>query len=1212
MSRLSSKKSRHEVLDCVLQSIVHPAVRLSVGGRIVAWNAAAAERFPSLEAGVPFRRVAADDLARSVQAALSADEQETAIAGFGARLLRISARERLLLFDVPQAEMFDELQSGMVVWQCDDGCASALDLRLVAANPAAENLGMRRPLRSFLGRTRGEIGPVQELTPLYEDVMRNGGTAAMELLDAKGDPYVVRAFRMPRDRIGVVFENVRTLRQTEQSFRTMFERSHDAILILDAETEVVLEANPAATTLYGRPEGMEGKTFGELSTPHEYGIARRISQSGFLHFESTYRRWDDRHIHLIVQATPVEYRGHTAVMAIMRDVTDEMDAMAALLASEEKYRTLVESVPVVLWTASATATLFVSPSVERILGFRFEEMGLPDFGERFYAAVHPEDREHTRAAYDALFRDGTPFENEYRFRRPSDGVWVWLHDHALRAFEKEGQTLGIGVTQDITERKRAEMQQFALAGFGRRALSSADEQELLLDACRTVNSVLEVTSTSVMMLEEETDSWWLPVEYGSFPPAGFRIPNDPSRLPSLAMSGDAPVVYANLAEETRFYTAQLLDFGTRAGIATPIIGYGTKYGVLHARTTEPRVFTERDVAFVESMANILAEVIGRTRASRELERQKAQLSDAQALARVGSVQMDLQTGEIEWSDEMYRLFGLEPQSRKITLDWIASRTAEEWRERVRRMPERLAAGQSVDEEHVVHGVDGVTRVLHYCARVVTDRRTGRPTMVGTGQDITTAKAAEAALRDQERGLQVIVERLPVILFSADRELRITSLTGEGFRPMAGSALEALSLELLDLIGPAPPGGGPAAALAGRVSTYDTHFGERDLRVHLEPLIDDSAATAGVVGIAFDVTEEKRAERANALLLLELHEAAQHWRDTFDSIEAAILLVDPLARVRRMNRAALRMSRFSDYREALDRPVAEFGDADIWRRIEALARASMQQTGPLTWQHTDGEGRYWDLAASSVHEQAVVAVSEVTEFVRMQERLRRAEQMSEMGALVAGVAHEVRNPLFGISAMIDAFEARFGDDRFRPYVDGLREQVNRMNQLMHELLEFGRPGAAELQAHDLAPVLRRAVESMEPFARQKGVPLFYETPASLPPVRLDRHRLVQVFENLLKNAIEHSPAGSEVRLSALATDDGGRIAVEVADRGSGFAPQDLPHVFEPFFTRRRGGTGLGLALARRIVDEHEGTIEAANREEGGASVTVRLPLAQGAP
>jgi signal transduction histidine kinase len=111
--------------------------------------------------------------------------------------------------------------------------------------------------------------------------------------------------------------------------------------------------------------------------------------------------------------------------------------------------------------------------------------------------------------------------------------------------------------------------------------------------------------------------------------------------------------------------------------------------------------------------------------------------------------------------------------------------------------------------------------------------------------------------------------------------------------------------------------------------------------------------------------------------------------------------------------------------------------------------------------------------------------------------------------------------------------------------------------------------------------------------------------------MDRDRLRQVFENLIDNAIQHSTAGHAVTVSAHEARQGNQVWVECAieDEGRGFTTDDLPQVFEPFFTRRQGGTGLGLSIVQRIVEQHAGRVTAANRPQGGARLTVRLPRAE---
>jgi PAS domain S-box-containing protein len=230
---------------------------------------------------------------------------------------------------------------------------------------------------------------------------------------------------------------------------------------------------------------------------------------------------------------------------------------------------------------------------------------------------------------------------------------------------------------------------------------------------------------------------------------------------------------------------------------------------------------------------------------------------------------------------------------------------------------------------------------------------------------------------------------------------------------------------------------------------------------------------------------------------------------------------------------------------------------------------------------------------------------------LQTSLRHNETMSAMGSLLAGVAHEVRNPLFGISANLDAFEAQFGQrPEYAETLTMLRSEVDRLVALMNDLFDFGRPLQDHTVPGSLAEVVGRAVATRQSMAKRAGVEMSNRVPERLPRVLMDRKRLIQAFENVLQNAVQHTPAGGHIVIEAVHENshERGWLRCTVRDSGPGFPNDDLGAVFQPFFTRRRGGTGLGLAIVQRIVEGHGGQVAAANRPEGGAEVTVRLPCA----
>jgi PAS domain S-box-containing protein len=260
-------------------------------------------------------------------------------------------------------------------------------------------------------------------------------------------------------------------------------------------------------------------------------------------------------------------------------------------------------------------------------------------------------------------------------------------------------------------------------------------------------------------------------------------------------------------------------------------------------------------------------------------------------------------------------------------------------------------------------------------------------------------------------------------------------------------------------------------------------------------------------------------------------------------------------------------------------------------------------------HPGGERTWISINSVPLEKAGIAPFTAVVSFTDITP-LKAHEHMSAMGTLLADVSHEVRNPLFGITVTLDALEAEAGEPaRFGRYFDSLRREARRLSDLMQDLLDFSKPGGGALALGAVGEVLAEAIEACAPLARRHGVAVDLELEPGLPDLPLDARRLGQVFRNLLENAQQHSPPGGRVTVRALlATREA--VVCSVEDEGPGIPPLDLHRVFLPFFSRREHGTGLGLALARRLVELHGGEIEAGNRPEGGARFAVTLPLPAG--
>ncbi len=347
-------------------------------------------------------------------------------------------------------------------------------------------------------------------------------------------------------------------------------------------------------------------------------------------------------------------------------------------------------------------------------------------------------------------------------------------------------------------------------------------------------------------------------------------------------------------------------------------------------------------------------------------------------------------------------------------------------------------------------------------------------------------------------------------------------------------------------------------------------------------------------------------------------------DTSLEVEEQVRTLVGEARLAECNDALAAMYRFPSAAAMVGARVWAYcgqGDPRNLESLRTFVRSGYRQTQAESHE-TDADGRARLMLNSRlgiVADGRLVRVwgtqLDVTELARLQASLRRSETMSALGALVAGVAHEVRNPLFTMTATLDAFEARFGlREEYRKHLEVIRAQLDRLTRLMRDLLEYGKPATLDLSIGTLEASIRQAAEACEPDARAAGVLIACAFADDLPPVSGDRARLAQVFTNAIENAVQHSPAEGTVTVSTgLARERAASwVEVRVRDAGPGFSARDQPHVFEPFYTKRRGGTGLGLSLVQRIVEQHGGEVLARNHEGGGAELVVRLPVATAAP
>jgi signal transduction histidine kinase/HAMP domain-containing protein len=236
--------------------------------------------------------------------------------------------------------------------------------------------------------------------------------------------------------------------------------------------------------------------------------------------------------------------------------------------------------------------------------------------------------------------------------------------------------------------------------------------------------------------------------------------------------------------------------------------------------------------------------------------------------------------------------------------------------------------------------------------------------------------------------------------------------------------------------------------------------------------------------------------------------------------------------------------------------------------------------------------------------------------RLAQSLIVSERLAAVGELIAGVAHEVRNPLCGITTTLSALARKLEDrEATRPFLDVINTEVGRLNHLMEQLLEHSSPVRIDAEVADIRDVIHEAMAEFKAQAEAKNITLVCDCASATTWLRLDRRKMHGVFTNLLGNAIQHTEADGLVRVTVSESDGAGngdearRLRVEVCDTGAGIAPGNIGRVFEPFFTTRARGTGLGLAITRKTVHDHGGEIAVKSEPGKGTSFTITLPLRQ---
>ncbi|MDQ0243832.1 two-component system, sporulation sensor kinase E [Bacillus fengqiuensis] len=352
----------------------------------------------------------------------------------------------------------------------------------------------------------------------------------------------------------------------------------------------------------------------------------------------------------------------------------------------------------------------------------------------------------------------------------------------------------------------------------------------------------------------------------------------------------------------------------------------------------------------------------------------------------------------------------------------------------------------------------------------------------------------------------------------------------------------------------------------------------------------------------NISERKRIDQ-------EVRESEQKFRQIFDGSLDGIVLWDGKKNILDVNAAACKIAEMTK-EEICQRSLQSFVPQEYYDELyehHMSLEIEGKADGELTYQMRDGRTKNIEFSTKKdlIPGLYMTMMRDVTEKKAMQEQIRKSDTMQVVGQLAAGIAHEIRNPMTALKGFIQLLQGNVTED-YSLYFDVMTSELRRIETIITDFLVLAKPQAVKYEERNVSQILKDTTDLLGAEAALTNIQFVTEFIDSLPSIYCEPNQLKQVFINVLKNALEVMPSGGRIFVSAFRHNDD-YIVVSIQDEGDGMPEDRVKRLGEPFYTTKEKGTGLGLMVSYKIIEEHKGYIDVKSKLGEGTTFFIYLPI-----